>query len=329
MKKISIFTITLILISAFCFLSPSKTSAQTGEGLTVSPPIQEIKLDPGKSYNETIKLNNPTQNIVTVYPVARNFTSSGETGVPAIENPNQDATYGLATWITFSQSKLALTPQQEIEFTYTITVPQNAEPGGHYASVLFTSIPPSPDKNSTQVSLNSMVGSLILGTVSGNIIEKGNVVEFDSGSHFYLKPPVNITLRIGNNGNVHFAPQGEIKINNFGKNVSVQDINPQKGNILPNSIRNFQNLKYSGKWYSFGKFDVMLAASYGINNQQLSGIYSFYIIPWWFIAIIAVIIILIILIIWRKKSKKRIPSVSFKKNSPSSGPIEKKKIILQ
>jgi hypothetical protein len=321
MKKIIILFLSLIFTLSFF---PSAAAQTSGEGLTISPPILDVKMDPGQSYQEVIKINNPTKDLVTVYPVARNFTASGETGTPAIENPGQDATYGLATWISFDQTKLALTPQQEIEFQYTIKVPANAEPGGHYASVLFASQPPSPTGETTQVALASMVGSLILGTVSGNIVEKADVEEFDSNGKFFLKPPVNFTLRINNTGNVHFAPQGQISIKNWGKTVSTQDINPQKGNILPNSIRRFDGLKYSGKWYSFGKFNVSLAATYGSKNAPLTGNFSFWIIPWWLITIVVIIIALIIFCVKRKKKSK-----NSSKHILLSEPPKKKKVILQ
>jgi hypothetical protein len=322
MKKIIVLFVSLILLLPIF----RQASAQTGgEGLTISPPILDVKLDPGQSYQEVIKINNPTKDLVTVYPVARNFTASGETGVPAIESPGQDATYGLATWISFDQTKLALTPQQEIEFDYKINVPSDAEPGGHYASVLFASQPPKPDQNSTQVALASMVGSLILGTVSGNIVEKAEVAEFSANGSIFLKPPVNFTLRISNNGNVHFAPQGQISIKNWGKTVATQDINPQKGNILPNSIRRYDGLKYNGKWYSFGKFNVSLAATYGSKNAPLTGSFSFWIIPWWLITIIVLAIAAIIFFIIKRKKKSKNSS----RHILPPEPPKKKKVILQ
>jgi len=321
MKKVIYLFLSLIIMFPIFHVA---AAPEQGAGLTISPPISEIKLDPGKSYQETIRINNPTKDLVTVYPVARNFTSSGETGRPAIESPGEDATFGLASWISFSQTQIALTPEQEIEFNYKIDVPTDAEPGGHYASVLFASQPPKPDEKSTQVALASMVGSLILGTVSGNIIEKGEVTEFSSNGHIFLKSPVDFTLRIRNTGNVHFSPQGQITVSSWGKTVSNEDINPAKGNILPNSIRRFDGLGYKGKWYSFGKFNVKLTASYG-ENQSLTGSFSFWIIPWWLISIIVILIALIIFYIVKNR----------KKNKPSprhvlpQKPPQKKKIILQ
>ncbi|OGD56351.1 hypothetical protein A2V71_01390 [Candidatus Berkelbacteria bacterium RBG_13_40_8] len=321
LKKIFIVGILFALVTPFY-----NARAQEGaQGLTISPPISEIDLTPGKVYDGIIKVNNPTKEVVEVYPIARNFSASGETGVPTIESPGEDATYGLASWISFSQSKIALTPEQDIEFKYRITVPTDAEPGGHYGSVLFASQPPKPDEKATQVALASMIGSLILAKVPGNIIEKADVKEFTTNRWLYFKPPVNFTLRITNSGNIHFKPQGEIVISNWGKKKGTLDINSKKGNILPNTTRKFENLTYSQSKWAFGKFTAKLSSTYGENNQPLTDQITFWIIPWWLIVIKVIILATIIWLIIRKIKKNR----RKKKSSQKSEPPQRKRVILQ
>jgi hypothetical protein len=322
--------ILIIIVFTIVPFSDKAYSVSGPEGLTISPPLKELDFEPGNTYDETIKLNNPTKNIIEVYPVARNFSASGENGVPSIESPDTNSTYGLATWISFSQSKIVLTPDQEVEFNYQIKVPSNAEPGGHYASVLFASQPPEISQESTQVALASMVGSLILGKVAGNVIEKAEIREFATNKKiiFTTKTPVDFTLRIANIGNVHIKPKGEILVSNWGKNITNIDINPQKGNILPNSTRKFDNLNYKTGFWSFGKFSATLSANYGDKNQPLSGQIDFYIIPWWLILVTVLIIISIIIFIIKRKRKNK----TRKKNiiSPPTPPApERRRVILQ
>lgn len=337
MKK-TFTSLLLIFLILLLSLSPSFAAIPNqAQGLTISPPLFDLNLEPGKSYNEQIKLNNPTTNIIEMYPIARNFTASDdESGTPTIESPDQSATYGLATWITFDQPKIVLTPDQEVTFKYTIKVPTDAEPGGHYASVLFASQPPTPDKNVSQVALASMVGSLILGKVSGAITEDASLREFTTSKYINLKPPVDFTLRIANSGNVHVKPIGEILVSNFGRTSASLDINPQKGNILPSSVRRFNNLSFNTHWWNIGYFSAKLVCTYGDKNEVLTGLIHFWIIPWWLIAIIAFIILSIIFIIWRRRRRRRRrkPIVEFKNsnqssNGPQAPPPVKKRIILQ
>lgn len=281
-----------------------------GQGLTISPPILEINLEPGNVYNQIIKVTNPTKNLVEVYPVVMNFTAKDETGSPGFSPASDESqTYAMAKWITFSQNKLALTSQQVVEFKYTIKVPADAEPGGHYGVVFFASQPPKLTGDISQVAIASQVGSLVLGRVAGEISEQGAVEAFSVAKKFYFKPPVDLIARIKNNGNVHFKPTGDISIKNmFGSDIGKVTVNDSKGNVLPQSIRKFEQ-----KWdpatspfykIPIGRFTANLALAYGEINQPLSATVSFWVIPIWFIVVVAAVIILIIaLIIWQRKKK--------------------------
>jgi len=182
-----------------------------GEGLTISPPVTEINLVPGNSYPKTIKITNPTKNLVEVYPIAMNFKAKDETGTPGFyEASEEEANFSMAHWISFSNTKLALTPEQIVEFNYTIEVPADAEPGGHYGVIFFASEPPELTGEASQVAIASQIGALILGRVAGDIVEQGAVEEFSVTKKFYLKPPVDLITRIKNSGNFHFKHEGEI-----------------------------------------------------------------------------------------------------------------------
>lgn len=323
MKKIvfSIYIIFLV-IGSLC-IGPQKTSAKIpGEGLTISPPISELTLSPGQSSENIIKINNPTSSLVEVYPKVMNFRSGSESGDPTFTSvTNEGQSYSLASWISYDDAKLALTPEQDIEFRYKISVPTDAEPGGHYGVVFFVSEPPKPNGKETQVAISSMLGSLILVKIPGDIKEEAILREF-SAKKFYLKMPANITTRIENIGNIHIKPRGDIVIKNmFGSQNTVLDVNPKKGNILPESIRRFDT-SFNDSKFSLGRYSANLNLQYGDSNKVLSSKLSFWVIPWWFIVIVAVIIILIIILIIKvgKKKKKRTP--------PPQSPIPPSKQII-
>jgi len=311
MKKVFISLILLALILGF----NSARAQIAGEGLTISPPIIELTLKPGDISNQTIKISNPTKSTVEIYPASMNFHASGETGEPAFSAANdEESKFALAKWIKFNQTKLALTPEQVVEFNYQIEVPNGAEPGGHYGVVFFATEPPKADSKTNQVSIASMIGSLILVKVPGNIIEKGLIEEF-STNNFYFNPPVNFTTRVSNLGNVHFKPKGKITIKDwFGNNKENLTVNEAKGNVLPDSIRKFENKWSADKWV-FGRFSASLSLVYGESEKTLDSKITFWIIPWWLIiALIVLLILIIILIIWfccrRRRRKNRVEPIS-------------------
>lgn len=305
--------LTLTIFSLLVLVLPTKISAKLpGEGVTLSPPIKDMTINPGETRSEKIKLTNPTNSLVEFYPLAMNFRSKGEGGEPDFYPASvESARFSLANWIKFSSAKVVLTSEQEVEWEYQIAVPENAEPGGYYGVVFFASEPPKPDKEVTQVALATMIGCLHLVRVPGDITEKGVLKEF-STQRFYFKPPVNFIIRISNLGNIHFKPQGEISIKNWrGKKVEELKINKIEGNILPNSTRRFEE-KWSPVYKYFfempiGRFTGNLNATYGEKQQDIQGKVVFWIIPWWFIILLATILVLIIVLVWRKirRIKKR------------------------
>ena len=304
-KILSVF----ILLSSYLLISLSPTQAQVpGEGLTISPPIFELTLKEGETSSQIIKITNPTKNLMEVYPLVMNFKASGEGGEPAFyPATSEEEKFSLAKWITFNQSKIALTPEQVVEFKFKIEVPKDAEPGGHYGVVFFATEPPKPDEDISQVAIASMIGSLILGKTPGEIIEKGVLEEFIAG-RFYFKKPIKFITRIKNTGNIHFKPQGEIIIKNWrGKKIDTIAVNSAKGNVLPDSTRKFEESWTPQKWYTVGRFKADLKLTYGESDQALNGHLVFWLIPWWLIAFLAIVVIAIIFLIirwWRKRPKK-------------------------
>ncbi|MCX6806669.1 MAG: hypothetical protein NT135_00895, partial [Candidatus Berkelbacteria bacterium] len=127
-----------------------------------------------------------------------------------------------------------------------------------------------------------------------------------SAQRFNLKTPINFVVKIANLGNVHFKPQGEITVKNWrGKIVEKVALNQQKGNILPDSTRKFEE-KWQTNKLKIGRFSANLHIVYGESEKTLDGKLIFWIIPWWIFLILAVFVVLIVvLIIFLKKRKAR------------------------
>lgn len=302
---------TLLL---FFFIGFNKSLAASNEGLTISPPISDLSLKPGDISEQTIRLTNPTDKLMEVYPQVQNFRAQGEGGEPDFyAASNDDSKFSLGSWIKFSQTKLALTPEQVIEFKYRISVPEGAEPGGHYGAIFFATEPPKSNAGSNQVSVISAIGSLVLVRTPGEINENGKLTDF-SANKFYFNRPILFTTRIQNSGNIHFKPKGQIVVKNWqGKSVESIDFNSVSGNVLPDSTRKFEEKWQPNKW-TFGYFSANLALSYGENNQTFQGKLTFWIIPYWLIISLAVILVVLIIIIWRKKIRKPKPRPQINNN---------------
>lgn len=322
LKKINILLFLILFIAGFSFYF-KPTEAQTGDyaqGMNISPPLVELTLQPGSETEQTVRVTNATENLLELYPAAMNFEAKGEGGEPNFYPPSEETRkFSLAHWISLSQSKIALTPNQEISFKYKIKVPFDAEPGGHYGVVLLGTQPPETDKSVSQVAIAGQVGSLVLVRVPGDIQEVGSLEEF-SAPWFFFRPPVPFSTFVRNRGNAHFQPDGEITIRNWrGKEMERISVNPKNGNVLPESRRRFD-----AEWTSVtkpfwkipaGKFSADLKVAYGLSEKTLGSKIYFWIIPWWvIIAVILLIIAIVIFFIFRRRRRK--------KNNPPPGPSQ-------
>ena len=281
-----------------------KAAPFTGKGLTISPPSRELTIKPGDSVTETVKITNPTPELLEVFPASMDFKAKDDSGEPAFYVPEKDtpAKYALSSWVSFPQGKIALAPQQVVNFTYTITVPADAEPGGHYGAVFFANEPPKTEATgASEVSITSMVGSLVLIRVPGNIKDGAQLLVFDSQKSLYMKSPIDFSFRIENEGNVHFRPRGEIIIKNWqGKYVESVPVNVQQGNVLPDSSRSFHE-KWSPAKAPMGRFTANLAVIYGDSGntegaKTLSRTVTFWVLPLWIFLVIGVGILILITI---------------------------------
>jgi len=242
--------------------------------ITLSPLTFELIANPGDTITNVIRVTNSDGFQVGIFIDIDDFVPAGEEGRVALEDPSENLAYSLARWITVSPETFVLASGESKEVQFTINVPLNAEPGGHYSSLLATISANAVDTGG--VSIAQKVGSLLLLSVAGDVEEKVHIAEF-SAPNFSEYGPVTLLTRFENTGTVHVKPRGFILIKNiFGKEVDKINL-PQK-NVLPNSIRRTE-IPW-GERYMFGKYEATLTAIYGSTNEPISAVMTFWVIPW-------------------------------------------------
>jgi hypothetical protein len=259
-----------------------------------------MSANPSQSWTSSIRVVNVNDYPIVVYPQVVNFAPSGETGtgslIPIFAEETQGQT--LAEWVTLTDIQVEIAPQQTATIPFSVTVPQNAAPGGHYAAILVGTRPPETGSAPAQVQTAQFVTSLLFVRVSGDVIESGNIREFTTAKTFYNEPEIQFDVRFENTGNVHLQPQGDITITNmWGSKRGEIPINYQThfGNVLPNSIRKF-SFAWTGEKssYDIGRFKAIATLGYGEEQKNFTtSITYFWVIPYKQIAIILGIFLLL------------------------------------
>jgi uncharacterized protein YjhX (UPF0386 family) len=171
--------------------------------------------------------------------------------------------------------------------------------------VRFTATP--PELEGTGVALSASIGTLMLLKVSGPVVDKLSLAEFTTGTlpvtndgtkktaftkkGFFEYGPVGFLVRLKNEGTVHQKAKGTIEVtNSFGKKVATVKVNERGGNVLPDSIRRFEEKLNEKKL--FGRYTAKLSLTYA-NSQKLEKTVNFWVIPWKLILLVLIGLVIV------------------------------------
>ena len=288
-----------------------------GQALEIAPPVLNLKANPGETIKTSISLRDVSTSPLVVRNQINDFVAAGEDGTPKLlidENGNAESSpYSLKDWVQ-PLPQFTLKPREVNQLPVTIRVPANAAPGGYYAVVRFTASAPGLDGNG--VSLSASLGTLILLRVNGDAKEEMKIEEFSatkSGSPNWLfeSAPITFITRVKNNGSSHEQPTGQAAVKDmFGNAVANVNFNLGQSNILPSSIRKFEQPLDSsviGNRVLFGRYTADLKMSYGTQGQTMTASTSFWVIPYRLIgfAILLIVIAFIVIRIALKRYTER------------------------
>jgi hypothetical protein len=306
--KIIIFLKTSVLSLLILFLIlPSLVRAQNEIKLSISPEMFELKVKRGEELLKKIKILNQSGVPVPIEATVTNFGAQEETGTitfyeeptpkesPEIGslateeddisfNPKESPEIGsLATeeddisfnprkWIEIENPNFILDSKEIEEVKLKISIPENAEPGGHYAVILFEpKLPSYYFEPGAALKTIPKIGVLILFSVEVEGVKRAEkplmISEFIIPEKFRLqklenflanvfglfqkaqaenrelfsiveKSELPFNLGIKNEDIFHIKPEGKLTIlNSKGKTVGETEI--QKTTVLPGKTRKF------------------------------------------------------------------------------------------
>ncbi|KKR17864.1 MAG: hypothetical protein UU65_C0004G0087 [candidate division CPR2 bacterium GW2011_GWC1_41_48] len=296
-----------VILSVALVSAPKLLKAADGgpesRGITVVPPNFELYANPGEGITEKLRVKNESSVQSTFQIVVEDFKAQGEDGgVELVDKEQSNSTFSLAKWIEPDVKTLTLGPGEEKALNFRVNVPKDAEPGGHYASIL-VSMGGDGNLNTSGASVASRIGSLVLLRVSGNVKEETTVESF-TAPKYSEKAPVNFGLRVKNAGNNHVRPKGTIVITDiFGRKVAEVPLNGL--NVLPNNTIRKMDTEWKHDGLLANRYTATLVATYGQQNKPLSASVSFIVFPKPLAAATAVgIVVLGLVVVKRDKVKK-------------------------
>ena len=272
--------------------------------LGVSPAILEAVLDEEPLKNQIVVFN-VTNVPLPIKGYARNFVSSEEV------SEEMKKVFDASAWLKLEPTDFILQPNKEQTVEVEITPPENAEPGGHYATIYFQPLIPEEVLSKGNSIISSRIGVLAFLLVKGDMIEKASLenLYFDEFSQY---GPSVISYAVKNEGNVHIVPAGGFKIIGiFGREMRID----LKNNVvLPGTSRNFE-IQTAQKLFLPGRYKLITNINYGVEQKSLANKeYIFWVFPFIPITVSTILLTTIywILIIRRSRVKVAL-KILFKK----------------
>ena len=266
-----------LFICLLLLLIPFSSSAQRTK-ISLTPLTFEFTAEPGESVEGLIKVSNHRDSVpVNIKMEFEDIFPEGEEGRLRSATPDEErGTFSLSPWISVDSDRFPLRPGGEEKVKFTIDVPENAEPGGYYVSVLAGTT--DVEAEGTGVAVLTRVASIILLTVPGEAKEDFRTLGITAPS-YVEKGPVEFSVRFENKGTVHSRPDAEVVVTNM-LGMEVARIPLESKLVLPNAIRRI-DVEWEDAGLIAGKYTATLEGVYGANSLPLdSASVSFWAFPW-------------------------------------------------
>jgi len=236
-NKSKIKTIGVLFVFAYLFirLFVYSDSVQAQEvSLSLSPPITELTIQPGRSYIQVFTLRNDGAP-VTIGPKIFPFIPLDRQGhAELIEDKNSVDVF--APWFYFDQTPVSLGTTGSRDFYVKITPPVGTEEKDYY----FTFIVEVQNENNLGIN-NSLaqarIGANILISVSkdGNPSKKASAITFSAPRLIDSFSTLNYKVVIANTGFSFFKPTGKITVDQIFGSTTVLNLAPL--NVLVGGAR--------------------------------------------------------------------------------------------
>lgn len=302
-KKASIAAI-LLLLFLHLHLLWLPTFAQGG--IKVWPTKMELTVDRGETVERSVNLENKSGDSARLRVYAMDFSIDKENNFTFSE-PGHES-YSCASWLNIEEADFELGPGESRKVKVVVSVPQEVEPGGHYAALFFETIPAEAEAG-VSVTISSRIASLVYLTVPGvteaDILAEAEIVSLLSPG-WVEKGPVEIGVLVRNTGNVHLEIAAKAHLSG-SRSGEIGELDLGQTVVLPHSERIMK-----GKWEKTPFFDKVTAnVVVGYFDQQgelvnKSATARFWVIPWRIITAVAASFVLLALLIWRLRRRYRL-----------------------
>jgi hypothetical protein len=259
------------------------TDIQLGD-FVVGPGRLELIVRPGESVTRNISVTNRIDDQRSFAFAIEDMSGSADGSQAAVLLGDQNGPYSLRDYVSVPQPIITLGLGQRAQVPVTITMPENAEPGGYYGGILVSTIQDegTTDGAVARSPIVARVGTLFFIQVPGEVERSGALVDFSTlgNEWWYDKGPIDLGITYENTGSVHLNPYGEIRIKNMmGSEIGFVEIEPWF--VLPKSLRT-REVTWDNQ-FLLGRYTVTASINRGYDDIVDEQTVHIWVLPWQFL----------------------------------------------
>lgn len=284
-SKVKIFICLIALVSIF---STSDTQA-----FSISPLKYESTIAAGESQNFLMSVENNASSVRSyqLVVVGAKQDQSGH----LVFNKNIDIA---ENWINFKESQIEVKSKEKKDIIFTISVPKNTPPGGHYIGVGVE------EKNDYGFSTRLM--TVVTFQVAGIANESLRLENFYSIKKYFFDENWRYFLQLKNVGNIDLTMSANAKVLSSNDKMVFSSTVDLGSRLFSGSSRNVNFDLVPKKIVLPGRYQTVLTLHYGLTNQQIVSVLDFWYLPAWFLLSVLMFVILLFLFFIIKKRKHEV-----------------------
>jgi len=220
-------------IAGFLLLGPALFGS-----ISVSPSIFELKIQPGKTFTDSIRVVNVTESATDIVVYLSDFGLSPEGQIRFYDAGTTP--YSLKDYVRINPTSFSLEPGEEKWVRFSVRIP--AGQVGESQGILFFQTVPRKVKSPVgrQVLVAARIGSTVYAAVKPTIDASVDIVNVlfrqTSDDH-----SLEYAAIVRNTGNVHVRPKGKLTLKDpSGHSVSIPNINDKNGSVLRDGVRLYE-----------------------------------------------------------------------------------------
>lgn len=248
----------------------------------VGPGRVELEVKPGETIVYEISVTNRISDDRVFDLTVEDMAGSEDASEAVVLLGEEKGPYTVKDYITFPKDSFVLNLGERAKIPVTISIPEDAEPGGFYGGVLVSTVRSNEEKVENEAARSPIIariGTLFFLTIKGDVETSGETKSLNttSGKWWYEKSPINLSVLYENTGSVHLNPYGELRIKNlFGEEVGYVELEPWF--VLPKSLRS-RDIVWEREML-FGRYTATAQINRGYDDIVDEVSVTFWVLPW-------------------------------------------------